>query len=264
MPDWNALNPSKFERLCFRLVAEEGFKNVKHYGGTGDRARDIVAEYIVEVGGSHETIRYLIQCKRITSRKSIAVSDISNLKDWMDSNHQFQRALVITPADVSADTRDWLDGINRSSKYKIDVWDGIELERKLAKYPALFNEYFSTARIAETLQVHNFLGKQDELTKCQEIKFQTNGGPIIFDGEITSLASVSGSGLRLTMGLDGNNLNSQFITLTSLPAGQRVFWRKDEIAAGEYTASLFCKTSAPSFEIINSRIRIIELPRYES
>src|SRR5438552_10033026 len=38
---WSDLNPSEFETLCDKLLTKEGFQNVKLYGGTGDRGRDI-------------------------------------------------------------------------------------------------------------------------------------------------------------------------------------------------------------------------------
>jgi restriction endonuclease/calcineurin-like phosphoesterase family protein len=142
MLEWSKLNSSDFERLCFKLVSKEGFENVKLYAGSGDRARDIVAEYFADVGGSTEVFKFMIQCKRIISRKTLGISDISSLKNWMDSNHGFQRALIITSADVSPDTRDWLDGINMKNNYKIDIWDKTELEKRITKHHPLLNEYF--------------------------------------------------------------------------------------------------------------------------
>jgi Restriction endonuclease len=95
MPEWSVLSPSDFERLCFKLVSKEGFKNVNLYAGSGDRARDIVAEYFADIGGSTEVFKFIIQCKRITSRRTLGLSDISDLKNWMDSNDEFQRALTV-------------------------------------------------------------------------------------------------------------------------------------------------------------------------
>lgn len=144
MLNWSELSPSDFEKLCFRLISMEGFQNVKLYGGSGDRARDIVAEYFVNTGASTEVFKFIIQCKRFTARKSVGVTDMASLKNWMDSNHEFQRGLIIASADASPNTRDWLDGINKGNKYRIEIWDGVELEKRLDKHPSLISEYFGS------------------------------------------------------------------------------------------------------------------------
>jgi hypothetical protein len=144
MLNWSEISPSEFEKLCFRLVSMEGFQNVKLYGGSGDRARDIVGEYFVNTGASVEVYKFMIQCKRFTARKTIGVSDIVSLKNWMDSNHEFQRGLIIATASSSPNTRDWLDGVNNGSKYRIEIWDASELEKRLGKHPQLKSEFFSS------------------------------------------------------------------------------------------------------------------------
>jgi hypothetical protein len=43
--NWSALSADDFEALCFNFLPRCGFVNTAHYGGSGDRARNIVAQY---------------------------------------------------------------------------------------------------------------------------------------------------------------------------------------------------------------------------
>lgn len=150
---WDQVTPDDFEQICFKLVKKEGLINPRLFAGPGDRGRDIVGEYLVSVLGSIEQLKFLVQCKRITSRASLTISDLRGVKDWMDSHEVYHRALIMTASNVTPDTRDWMEGINQKSKYKMQVWDKAEMETRLSKHPELLKEYFKTAEILNSFDL---------------------------------------------------------------------------------------------------------------
>lgn len=69
--DFAAISPDDFEHLCIDLWFDEGYADIKPYGGSGDAGRDAV--YV----DRHSDKQTLFQFKRWTGRYSI--SDIKLL-----------------------------------------------------------------------------------------------------------------------------------------------------------------------------------------
>jgi hypothetical protein len=257
--NWSKLTPFEFETLSYDLIYKEGFVNVKFFAGSGDRGRDIEAEYLVGFPEGVENIKYLIQCKRILSGK-LSVSDLSGVKNWMDANQEDKRALIMTSTTVSPDTQDWLKGITPSVKYSLKIWDALELEQRASKHPEILKKYFHDTRIVTTVDVSSAQVEPGETATLGQMNFKTNGGEVIIAGGLTGQCSVSGSHSLITAVIDGKNLNSYSFPLGSLPTTQSIAWRTENLASGNHTIELQCSSEDNPLELVKSRLRIVELP----
>ena len=91
---WQDYKGSKlFEELCYELVGYEGFTNLQWRGGSGDKGRDIQAEFISDQpGGMTRVEKWWFQCKRY-SKHIIAGSMLEEKGDGLPFNTSF----VIAP-----------------------------------------------------------------------------------------------------------------------------------------------------------------------
>lgn len=66
MINWDSINPRYFEKFIFHVLGKKGFRNREWFGrGGGDKGRDVVAKYYVELPfnlGFEQT--WIFQCKR--------------------------------------------------------------------------------------------------------------------------------------------------------------------------------------------------------
>lgn len=265
--DWSKLTPSQFEELCFKLISKSEFKNVSHFGGTGDRARDIVAEHEYGVAGVTERNNYLIQCKRKLSG-ALGIADIRDVKDWLDSHGDFDRALIIAATNVSSDTQDWLAGINKNSKYKMRIWEKAELELQLSKHPDLMKEYFPDTQITNVVSAVStdtaFSSTATSPVPYLKTEFETKGGEVIVAGGMAAATSISGTSVTFMGRIDGKEMNPQSFALPSITHPVDVAWRNDSLPPGKHIFEVLCKTEAGTVEIDKSRIKIIEIPKEKS
>jgi hypothetical protein len=250
--NWAKLSPSEFETFSYELIYKEGFINAKFFAGSGDRARDIEAEYLISFPEGVENIRYLIQCKRILSGK-LSVSDLSGVKNWMDANQEYKRAIIMTTTTVTPDTQDWLRGINNSVKYSMKVWDALELEQRASKHPEILQKYFHDMRIVTTVDVNYAQVEPGKTTTLCQTNFNTKGGEIIIAGGVTGQCSVSGARSFLTAQIDGKNLGSLSFPLGSLPTNQSMY--------GNHRIELCCTSENIPMKFAKSQLRVVELPQ---
>ena len=260
--DWSKLTPSEFEELCLKLIARAGFMNPTYYGGTGDRARDILAEYEYRLAGLVERDGYLFQCKRKLSGV-LSISDIRSTKDWLDAG-DFDKAVIITTTHVSPDTRDWIEAINEKEKYSIRIWDKSVLEIELGKYPDLMQEYFKETMI--TTVVSAKISSKFSTSSSSEVTFltqpfQSRGGQIIVSGGLAAAGSISGSVVTFMARIDGKELNPQSFTLAGITQPLEVAWSKDGLPSGKHNLLIDCKVDSGSVQIERSNVKIIEAPK---
>ena len=130
---WTDVSPDDFEEICFQLLDFLGFTNRNWYRGPGDRGRDILGETKVsELPGRYETIKWVVECKRYTSR-GVNVSDIYSSVAWFDAS-TFDRLLIITNSYLTVDTKDWIEKNAREKNSNIQYLEGGELAELLQKY----------------------------------------------------------------------------------------------------------------------------------
>lgn len=140
--DWKEISPEKFEKICFKLLEENKFKNLKWFGKSGgDKGRDLTAEKVEEpLPGCSEMKKWVIQCKRYTS-KPPSKTDINKI--LVDAEeHNPNEVLIIVTNTLSSDTKDWIETKRKKTKYSIYVWEELDLEREISKHRKKFKDDF--------------------------------------------------------------------------------------------------------------------------
>lgn len=144
--DWSLLSPDQFEELCYDVLKKDkslGFSTVEWFKGTtGQRGRDIEAKKIIStISGKSREERWIIQCKHYLSR-SIGVRDFMDTIAWADS-HNPEAILMIASSFLSSDAKDYIKGLYKQKRYKIEYIEIDELERIIKNDIELINKYFS-------------------------------------------------------------------------------------------------------------------------
>lgn len=140
--DWKALTYQDFEELCYDILFEESFVNIKWLGrGGGDRGRDITCSKIEKNLGNilRETL-YLVQCKKYVARPP-SVSDLNETIAWADA-HKPHVLLIMVSNTLGAHTHDWLAKIKKNKSYQILTYEEKDFEHFLEKNEDLYKKYF--------------------------------------------------------------------------------------------------------------------------
>lgn len=109
-----------------------------------DGGRDIVFEVPGRLGQPTRT--WIVQCKLIRNNDSLTSTKI----DFMDTIYQYgaNAFCVMTSGVIDSTLYDKLERITRNAKQrgddiKCETWSRTELERFLARHPAIYRKYFS-------------------------------------------------------------------------------------------------------------------------
>jgi tetratricopeptide (TPR) repeat protein len=137
------LSPSQFERLCFWLVAREGYLDLEYYGEAGaDRGRDVIGHRLADDGGQE---LWVFQCKRYGRIRS------GDLKAEVDKIRVIpsdcpggspEGIVFVTSATVSARTRDDVKRYCSSQGLQCKFWARAELDHLAKKYDDVLEEFF--------------------------------------------------------------------------------------------------------------------------
>lgn len=117
------MSPDRVERLFLRVLREEGFEQLEHTGGPGDRGIDGVGVYRISL----LSFRIYFQCKRYQS--GIGSSDIRNFRGAMEGRGE--RGLFVT---TSWFTKSAEEEASRPGARPIDLIDGSALAELVAKH----------------------------------------------------------------------------------------------------------------------------------
>jgi transcriptional regulator with XRE-family HTH domain len=127
--------PDGFEVLVYNIVMRDGFENPQHFGGVGDKGRDIVAYKYDRVGKQE---KWYFQCKRY---KKIEHSDfkteLDKLKQHSDKDVNFKPDVIVfaTACPVMSGCRDRVADYAKTLSFDfILFWTPIELEEKARRY----------------------------------------------------------------------------------------------------------------------------------
>ena len=131
-----------FEQLCYELVLELGFSNVRWRGPGPDGGRDIEAEwYFTDPSGHLCRENWYIECKFYTG--SVPFSEIEP-KLLAASANSRDFLLVITSSVLSNGCLDsvntWLD--SRNGRLRFRYWNGIDLSSRILGIPSVCKKYF--------------------------------------------------------------------------------------------------------------------------
>lgn len=138
--DFSHLSPEEFEMLCFDLLNNMGFSNVKRVGKTNapDGGMDILAEEEYRGLQKNVQIKWIFQCKH--SLKSLNRQEISEIGDLMEEHKAKGYGLFcsnnLTPAAVNRleNKKGNLDG-------NVQYYGNAEMTVLIEKYPHLATKY---------------------------------------------------------------------------------------------------------------------------
>ncbi len=138
--NFNALSYDKFEALCFWLVDDSGeYEKVEHYGGTGDKNRDVIG-YTPE-----EEVDYF-QCKRYEGLSfSVLKGELDSLQKHISRGDikKPRRICFVLSSSVSPEAKD------QTKKYAIanglpepTFWEPMILDKKVKKNKDALKNFF--------------------------------------------------------------------------------------------------------------------------
>ncbi|AXP81516.1 hypothetical protein CJ739_2443 [Mariniflexile rhizosphaerae] len=140
--NWTEISPEDFERICFKIIEENDFKNLKWFGKSGgDKGRDLVGDkYEEPLPGVTKSNKWVIQCKRYIT-KPPSKADINNI--LIDAEeHNPTDVLIILSNTLSANTKDWIEQKRKETKYYIHIWEELDLEREINRHRRKIEELF--------------------------------------------------------------------------------------------------------------------------
>jgi hypothetical protein len=143
--DWSALDDDQFEQLCYDLVfANPKFDSdtIRRMGKSRSRdgGRDIVVEEVRRFP-LDASRKWIFQCKLIRDGSSLTATKLRDVGDMLDQ-YGAGGFGVFTSAPIDATLYDKLDGVCQRRGIKQSHYSVHELERRLARYPAILRKYF--------------------------------------------------------------------------------------------------------------------------
>jgi len=138
--DWQWLNDELFEQLCYHLTIRDGRfseSDTRKMGHSRSRdgGRDILTKNIRRAGDNRQST-WIIQCKFSLKGRSLGRNQIM-LSEIIDE-HNPHGIIIATNMLVDSGTYDKYDKIGKNRKVKIEIWDGLKLEREINKNPDLY------------------------------------------------------------------------------------------------------------------------------
>jgi DNA replication protein DnaC len=90
---------------------------------------------------------YIVQCKWYKPERSVGENEIGNIIDYL-SMHSADGLLMITSGYFTGTALNKYRALDRTNKhpYKIKLWDGHELTKRLKKHPEIISSYFYKER----------------------------------------------------------------------------------------------------------------------
>jgi hypothetical protein len=115
-----ALTPSRFEAAMCQLLADLGYKDVRHTGKAGDLAADVVCR-------NAQGQSVIVQCKRYAREQKVTSPEIQTFIGMAYMHHRAGQAIFITTAGFTE------PAINLARQHQIRLIDGDELGRLVVK-----------------------------------------------------------------------------------------------------------------------------------
>jgi hypothetical protein len=142
--DFSVLSGHQFEGLVADLLRATGFL-VDEAGGMADSGVDMRATYRrTDPFGSPETEVWLVQVK-LYRRGHVSVATIRDLAGVLAAAPGETRGLLVTSAQVTSVAMTYAAELERDSRVRLRVLDGLELRRMLRQFPAVAARHFGGA-----------------------------------------------------------------------------------------------------------------------
>jgi len=141
--DWSVLNDESFEVVCYDLIRRDGrFKPSKVTKMGLAKSRDGGRDIIAYTHSRHGTLpeKWLIQCKHSLSKKSLGRNAVQ-LAELIDE-YAPVGVILATNLLVDAGMHDKAERVSQNRGIEIEIWDGLELERRVNQNPDIYQRYF--------------------------------------------------------------------------------------------------------------------------
>ena len=115
-----ALTPRQFEEAVGEVLRDNGFRDMKHMGGSGDLSADLVCR-------DDRGRLVVVQCKRYSPGIRIGSRDIQEFIGMMAVHHRADRGVFITTTEFTQ------PAIDLGRRHRITLIDGQELTRMIEK-----------------------------------------------------------------------------------------------------------------------------------
>lgn len=182
------LSPTAFENLTFDLVSSIGLRNAVWRTPGSDGGRDIEGEaFEVDFSGAHSSKRWYVECKRY-----------SGSVDWPTVHGKVAYAasraadflLMVTSSSFTPTCIDAVNSWNSQNRFpKIRLWNGFDLDLKLASYPPLLIKYGLSADPG--LEMKGFFDLAVWVAKASLSAYSRGGDGGALSKELTLSATLS-------------------------------------------------------------------------
>lgn len=145
--NFDNLSPTDFEKFCYDLLLDKGFKNLNWRKGSdgdsspSDSGRDIECYYYREdVDGKVVAEKWFVECKHYN--KSVPYNKISSFLSTCLAERP-DRCLIIVSSFLSNSAKNQVEIFNEKNRppLKINTWERVDIERLTIYRNALLRKY---------------------------------------------------------------------------------------------------------------------------
>jgi len=112
------LTPKEFEELTGKILTQNGLRNVRHVGGSGDLGVDLIG---LDAQGNQT----IVQCKRYAPGNAVGSRDLQNFIGMMNVHHKAEKGIFVTTSRFTQPATDLAEAHN------IQLIDGDRLVKLL-------------------------------------------------------------------------------------------------------------------------------------
>lgn len=134
------LSAQEFQDLCYDILNNNNFKNVKPRGKGGDGGRDVESEFSYTLAKEMVTQKCWFQCKRYDTTP-LNYKEF-NTEVQKAENQGIDRFIVISNKDMTSDAKTDIEEWNKKHKCQISDWTGTLFLNMLFELPNICNNYF--------------------------------------------------------------------------------------------------------------------------
>lgn len=165
------ISPEKFEELCYDILRNNRFQNLKPLGKGGDGGRDIEGELIQHIAKETITQKFWFQCKRYDETPLNYRAFASEAQKAHNAN--VDRYVVMSNKDMTSDAKDEIKKENTRNKCQISDWTGTIFIDLLWECPNVCKTYFPDEEVPllvdknnpkTLIQQYHSLGERFDLT----------------------------------------------------------------------------------------------------
>lgn len=140
--DLKSLDDRQFENLCYDLLFDFSYFDLKWLQGSSDRGRDIEANVIIDyplIGEKSES--YHFECKRYTN--GIGTDVISGKINWANI-HKPDKLIFLVSSHLTPSAKDFIEQGKKWNYPNVEYMEGVDLKRLIIERPLIIEKYFLT------------------------------------------------------------------------------------------------------------------------